>query len=129
MRFSSVDRRESHFLTCVLIISKLQISILDPTRNTGFLPGNSGIYRDQETQETTRKLRKLGFLLGNTGVQESYQEIQIFPVIMAGISGIQDSCQEIQDFPGSQTLRLVEIIHSEIYDSGSLQFVWGRVER
>ena len=58
----------------------------------------------QESRSPTMKLRKLGFLPGNPGVQESYKEIQDFPGILAGISGIQDSCQEIQDFPGSQTL-------------------------
>ena len=45
-----------------------------------------------------------GILPGNSGIQESYQEIQDFPGILAGISGIQDDWQEIQDFSGSQTL-------------------------
>ena len=58
----------------------------------------------QESRSPSTKLRKLGFLPGNPGVQECYQEMQDFPGILAGISGIQDPCQEIQDLPGSQTL-------------------------
>ena len=64
-------------------------------------------YSSQEIQESrspTRKLRKLGFLPGNSGVQESDVEIQDFSGILAGISRNQDSWQEFQDFPGIQTL-------------------------
>ena len=59
------------------------------------------------------KLGKLRLLPGNSGIQESYQEIQESKILtkksrnprfLPGNSGIEDSWQESQDFPGSQTL-------------------------
>ena len=67
--------------------------------------------------DLNRKLRNLRFLLGNSGIQESYQEIQesrIFtkksgnPRFLPGNSEIKNSWEEIQDILGSQTLGMYD---------------------